>query len=104
MNSLLFSSSPALINRIVLIPLAFCNNVCTLCVGDFRSGGYPGGPPMGGMGPGGPYNPPQGANPSRMNLQGPPYSTMPSGKSSDSISLVHATHIKILKIYGNGAR
>ncbi|XP_060773972.1 AT-rich interactive domain-containing protein 1B isoform X3 [Neoarius graeffei] len=47
--------------------------------GPARSGGYPGGPLMGGMGPGGPYNPPQSANSSRMNLQGPPYSNMPSG-------------------------
>ncbi|XP_060722244.1 AT-rich interactive domain-containing protein 1B isoform X2 [Tachysurus vachellii] len=45
----------------------------------YGSGGYQGGPSMGGMGHGGPYNPPQSANSSRMNLQGPPYSTMPSG-------------------------
>lgn len=61
---------------------SFCNNVCALCVGVSRSGGYPGGPPMGGMGPGGPYNPPQSANSSRMNFQGPPYSTMPLGESN----------------------
>ncbi|XP_062857799.1 AT-rich interactive domain-containing protein 1B isoform X2 [Trichomycterus rosablanca] len=45
----------------------------------YGSGGYPGGPMMGGMGPGGPYNPPPGANLSRMNMQSPPYSNMPSG-------------------------
>ncbi|XP_037393886.1 AT-rich interactive domain-containing protein 1B isoform X2 [Pygocentrus nattereri] len=45
----------------------------------FGSGGYPGGPPMGGMGPGGPYNQPPSSNSNRMNMQGPAYSTMASG-------------------------
>uniref|UniRef100_A0A3B4EGM9 ARID domain-containing protein n=1 Tax=Pygocentrus nattereri TaxID=42514 RepID=A0A3B4EGM9_PYGNA len=47
------------------------------------SSGYPGGPPMGGMGPGGPYNQPPSSNSNRMNMQGPAYSTMASGKSSE---------------------
>ncbi|KAI4902925.1 hypothetical protein NFI96_029852, partial [Prochilodus magdalenae] len=45
----------------------------------FGSGGYPGGPPMGGLGPGGPYNQPPGSNSNRMNLQAPAYNTMASG-------------------------
>ncbi|XP_076873919.1 AT-rich interactive domain-containing protein 1B isoform X2 [Brachyhypopomus gauderio] len=41
--------------------------------------GYPAGAPVGGMGPGGPYNQPPGSSSSRMNLQGPAYNTIPSG-------------------------
>ncbi|XP_035380156.1 AT-rich interactive domain-containing protein 1B isoform X2 [Electrophorus electricus] len=41
--------------------------------------GYPAGAPMGGMGPGGPYNQPPGSSSSRMNLQGSGYNTMPAG-------------------------
>uniref|UniRef100_A0A8B9LEY1 AT rich interactive domain 1B (SWI1-like) n=1 Tax=Astyanax mexicanus TaxID=7994 RepID=A0A8B9LEY1_ASTMX len=48
-----------------------------------RSGGYSGGPSMGGMGPGGLYNQPPGSNSNRMSLQGPAYSAMPSGENSE---------------------
>lgn len=84
------------------MPFTFCNNVHSNCVVVSRSGGYQGGPSMGGMGHGGPYNPAQSANSSRMNLQGPPYSTMPSGESdSDSVCVlvVQATYnMGVLKI------
>uniref|UniRef100_A0AAY5EFI1 AT-rich interactive domain 1B n=1 Tax=Electrophorus electricus TaxID=8005 RepID=A0AAY5EFI1_ELEEL len=46
-----------------------------------QASGYPAGAPMGGMGPGGPYNQPPGSSSSRMNLQGSGYNTMPAGKS-----------------------
>uniref|UniRef100_W5LFZ3 AT-rich interactive domain 1B n=1 Tax=Astyanax mexicanus TaxID=7994 RepID=W5LFZ3_ASTMX len=48
-----------------------------------RSGGYSGGPSMGGMGPGGLYNQPPGSNSNRMSLQGPAYNAMPSGENSE---------------------
>ncbi|XP_030626769.1 AT-rich interactive domain-containing protein 1B [Chanos chanos] len=46
--------------------------------GQGRQGGYPA-PPMGGMGPAGPYNQPPGSTSGRMTPQGPPYNPPPSG-------------------------
>ncbi|KAM6953951.1 AT-rich interactive domain-containing protein 1B [Aplochiton taeniatus] len=45
----------------------------------YRQGGFQGMPPMGGMGPGGPYNQQPGNNSGRMTPQGLPYNAPPSG-------------------------